>query len=321
MKIFLIFLFLCLSLQAFNQVDLENGLVAYYPFCGNTDDLSGNVNNGAIFGLEVYAEDKLGNPDGALLFNGIDNYVQVPNSPSLENLTEELTISVCFKTFEYDVTNYNGFINSWAVLLNKSTEVQLGTSQFSVLYDAPGTIYFATGVLATQQILELNKWYNITVVYSDSMAYFFLDGVLINSIDIEIIPNNMAIDIGRDVPGVTEFFNGVIDEIRIYNRALNNEEISAIISSENDECKSTSIIEWKEKEKDLIVYPNPADKSFYINNESGLQWIRVYNVTGELLTQIERPQNKIDISSFNSGVYILVMEFDNRRVIERIIKK
>ena len=62
--------------------DLNDGLVAYYPFNGNANDESGNGNDGTVIGATLTA-DRSGNPDSAYSFNGVNDYINVPHSSSL----------------------------------------------------------------------------------------------------------------------------------------------------------------------------------------------------------------------------------------------
>ncbi len=59
------------------QVNLDSGLVAYYPFNGNAKDESGNGNNGSVFGATL-TMDRFGNDRSAYEFNGTDNYISYP---------------------------------------------------------------------------------------------------------------------------------------------------------------------------------------------------------------------------------------------------
>ena len=68
----MIFLFSGLS-----NADLNDGLVAYYPFNGNANDESGNGYDGTIYGAEL-TEDRFGNPDSAFDFDGIDDKIVTP---------------------------------------------------------------------------------------------------------------------------------------------------------------------------------------------------------------------------------------------------
>lgn len=82
-RIFSLVLILFIIKNTFSQVNLSQGLVAYYPFSGNTLDASGNNNNATNFGATLTA-DQWGNPNSAYLFNGISDYMSVANNATLQ---------------------------------------------------------------------------------------------------------------------------------------------------------------------------------------------------------------------------------------------
>ena len=94
-SILLLLLSITMYSIAFSQVDLENGLMAYYPFNGDATDASGNGNN-AVFNNATLTDDYKGNPNSAYYFNGVDNYMQIPNSTSL-NMTGQMSIALRVK--------------------------------------------------------------------------------------------------------------------------------------------------------------------------------------------------------------------------------
>src|SRR6185312_8036339 len=88
---FLLCLLLTTCLQSFSQVNLNSGLMAYYPFTGNANDASGNANN-PIFNNATLTQDRFGNPNSAYSFNGTDNYIRIRNSTTLNSSNQ---ISIC----------------------------------------------------------------------------------------------------------------------------------------------------------------------------------------------------------------------------------
>lgn len=67
----------------------------------------------------------------------------------------------------------------------------------------------------------------IAITYKDDLVKGCFNGILVDegSIVGPIMMNTLPLEIGRDVPGVTEVFNGKIDDVKIYNRELNDLEI------------------------------------------------------------------------------------------------
>ena len=85
--------------------NINDNLIAYYPFNGNVNDESGNGNNGTVYGA-ILTEDRFGNPNSAYDFNGINANVQLPiNVSNLFNINDPITFSLWFKTTTTS-TNY-----------------------------------------------------------------------------------------------------------------------------------------------------------------------------------------------------------------------
>jgi hypothetical protein len=68
-----------------------NGLVGWWPFNGNANDESGNGNNGTVNGATLTA-DRFGNLNKAYSFDGVDNYIHVLNTPSLDIVNGTLNL-------------------------------------------------------------------------------------------------------------------------------------------------------------------------------------------------------------------------------------
>ena len=104
------FIFLFLSQLGFGQVNLNLGLRAYYPFSGNANDVSGN-NNNPVFNNATLTADRLGNPNSAYHFNGVYQYMRIPNKPSLNfGNTISLSVWVRPKGFYYGICHASQMI-------------------------------------------------------------------------------------------------------------------------------------------------------------------------------------------------------------------
>ncbi|MBI4647080.1 MAG: hypothetical protein HY738_10945 [Bacteroidia bacterium] len=88
-KITILLMLSLIGLSGFSQVNLDSGLVAKYYFNGNADDESGNGNNGTVNGATL-STDRFGNINSTYSFDGIDDYIVVPHSSSLD-LTTAIT--------------------------------------------------------------------------------------------------------------------------------------------------------------------------------------------------------------------------------------
>jgi hypothetical protein len=92
------------------KADLNTGLVAYYPFNGNANDVSGNNNHGILNGGVTLSQDKLGNENSAYYFDGVSGYISVPNKKTL-NPANQVTISLWVRL--------DNNINGWMPLIDK----------------------------------------------------------------------------------------------------------------------------------------------------------------------------------------------------------
>ena len=227
---------------------LNNGLVAYYPFNSNAYDASGNGNNGTVYGATL-TTDRFGNPNSAYSFNGIDNYIIVPDNQALRLSDSDFTLSA----WVYETTRNA----SWAdAILTKRSQADnqngWNWSIYGILCGAecttPGEyagkiLFFVSGGndphALSSAIIPLNEWHHILVKYikSEYTASIYIDGTLTNIVPSIPSPNpNTAIDlfIGKDSADLTNgyYFHGLIDDIRIYNRALSDAEVLDLYNSE-----------------------------------------------------------------------------------------
>ena len=206
------------------------GLVAAYSFdegAGTTvTDRSGNGNTGRIVGALWTTVGKYGK---ALSFNGVGSYVDLGNPASLQ-LTGSMTWSAWINAAanpaddgEIVAKSDNG--PGWQIKTSPDT----GPHTFGVAVSASGglrTQRYSTTVRA------LNTWYHVAGVYNASARTLDVyingvldDGVLVGAVPAAQVNSSVNVNIGRRTGGY--YFNGVIDEVRIYNRALTQSEIQA----------------------------------------------------------------------------------------------
>src|SRR5689334_529028 len=77
------------------QVNLSQGLVAYYPFSGNPNDASGSGNNGVLQNGVQLTNDRFGSPNSAYSFDGVDDYISIPYSSTL-NFSSAFSVALYF---------------------------------------------------------------------------------------------------------------------------------------------------------------------------------------------------------------------------------
>ena len=225
------------------------GLVAYYPFNGNADDGSGNGNDGTVYGATL-TTDRFGNPSSAYDFDGTDDYIHVPSDGGLsfDASSQSYTISLFFF-----VDSFNNAIGGDLHII-KDREIGTNSWQsYSILVFAEpykeNIKHLHNGIWKTgysntvtsSYTMEAKQWYHVAlIVKAGQTQNLYINGQLNNFTSLEGITNTLGntggITIGAGyylypgpyVPEGLQIFNGIIDEVRIYNRALTEEEIEAL---------------------------------------------------------------------------------------------
>jgi len=231
--------------------DLTDGLVAYFTFNGGSlNDSSGMNNNIYIDSNISLASDRFGNPNNAYSFNGVNSFMRVPNSPSInpDNITIYAIVKIngfytgpcggnqiLSKGYPYTTNGFYGMeffdFTSNCGTPNQSIEVFAGT------YGDNNPEGSAAGAANQSDYISTGVWYYLIFTYDGTTAKYFINGQLVNSeakSNVTFTPNSNDLFIGKhENPAYPYYLNGVIDEIRIYNKALSNGEISQLLKSKD----------------------------------------------------------------------------------------
>jgi hypothetical protein len=192
----------------------------------STADSSGNGNNGTLVGA--------GGPSwitgivsNALRFDGKDEYVNVPSSPVF-GITGDITLAAWIKREvpgAYDAVmakTDGGTVWDYDIFFND------GDNRLTFWSDVASPI----SVFSTSEILDTN-WHHIAVTRSGSDVTFYFDGIdagtatMIGAFANNAVPVRIATD-GPEYDEVRAAFQGGIDDVRIYNRALSRAEVQAL---------------------------------------------------------------------------------------------
>jgi hypothetical protein len=226
-----------------SQADVSTGLIAYYPFNGNANDASVNHHDGVVDGATL-DEDRYGNLDGAYLFDGIDDSITVTNHNDLN--PQNITISLWIKILSLKST-VTSFVSKSSFDVNSGYIFPyIESSKFGMIVntDPNGVIWDYDRSLPYSNILNPNLWHLYTATYDGSSRKVYIDGVL-RSTDIQTEPSNggpITSNTNNLVfggqPGYGEWAHAIMDDIRIYNRALSADEIMDLADLDKDHCKN-----------------------------------------------------------------------------------
>jgi len=202
----------------------EDGLVLYLTFnegAGVAANDHGTMGNcGKIYGA-IFTDGLFGK---ALSFDGMDDYTEVPDSESLHfGGSDSFTVTGWFKL---NVLPSEKGGNEVIISKNRDFLVRADAVDDKLhffVYD--GTDY--RPCVDTTTVLQANRWYFFAAVYDAGTLKIFLDGEFEGAeTNTKAEATTNSVRVGYWISG--EEFNGIIDEVRIYNRALTEEEIKAL---------------------------------------------------------------------------------------------
>lgn len=239
MSRYLLFLFIITLL--YNCDAMAQQPIAWYKFDGDAADKSGNNNNGQLIGGITPFMDRFGNPCGALSFDGKTGYIEVPSSPSLESPINTFSITVWYRLHQANK------MNAWLTAVCKGNgsneknnpqyrlQVQQNTITPSVICNSnagSGTISISTDFTKcdnnfNSHPLPLAEWAFYALVYDGSSvtAWMNQQKVFEQNYTGTFTLNNAPLYIGIDEPGLTEYYWGALDDLRIYREALTEQQV------------------------------------------------------------------------------------------------
>ncbi|MFN9711135.1 MAG: LamG-like jellyroll fold domain-containing protein [Bacteroidota bacterium] len=211
--------------------NLTNGLVGYWPFCGNAIDKSGNGRNGTVNGAQL-TKDRFGRDNSAYAFAGnVSSNITIGN---ITGITGDYTISFWEYTDSYQLACEIGFgINTanttdpnkgYGIQMNGNTSLCSVAPQVRLVTDGASA---CTNIISTTQQVQLNKWTHIIVSRQGNVVRIFINGVQVTSgTNLSLVGiTNLVFGMRSDA---TIPFKGILDDIALWNRALTIQEMQQL---------------------------------------------------------------------------------------------
>ena len=267
------------------SANLNDGLVAYYPFNGNANDESGNGNDGTVYGATL-TDDRFGIADSAYSFDGVDDRINIPNH-TISGIT--LTLNLWVKTDDNTYALISGanpnFNNEYLLYIHSDH----GSKLEIYYHDDQG--YGGNGFYLTNIITNDNLWHMITIVTKVDETKIYIDGLLEetadygseSNFDIEGLWIGAEQDCVNGCWNTIQQFNGIIDDVRIYNRALSESEILELYNEGKEGWEtaystlfdSSSELDLLRQYRDEILSKTTKGKMYknllYMNSEEALE--------------------------------------------------
>lgn len=207
-----------------------DSLIAYFPFNGNANDESFLHNNGTVFNA-ILTTDRYANQDAAYYFNGNDSRIQIPENPFYDFGQGDFSISSWINVSEIRTARivsagYDENDNIWG--LGFGNHPVWGTGNRINYFVYSGNAYHD---FSSDEILNYTpgEWIFVTVAKSGNQIKFYTNGLPVGTSTISYPSNsNSYMSIGCRQwlsNNLIEFFNGKIDEVKIFNKSFSDQKI------------------------------------------------------------------------------------------------
>lgn len=277
--------------------------LAEFKFDNNYTSESGNIafaqNNGTSF-----TADRHGNATGAI---NIINTGTSATIPTLPYGSENRSISVWAKTNVLNNTiNYIFHYGS--------------SDNGNGLAFRPGTILYFANAAANLELANTNAnntWVHYVCTYDGTTAKVYKNGVLFSSgaKTFNTVANSNLFKLGIAETGSTNYFNGAIDDLKIYDKELTAEQVSALFST-NQLTGSKSL---KYNTLNYSIYPNPTANVLNFENSNEVVRKEILDLQGKKLA--ETVESNISVSHLPAGFYVVKFtQADNQTGYRKFLK-
>ncbi len=310
--LFISFVLLTISFQA--QINLTNGLVAYFPLDGDVNDYSPLQING----INYNATPAQSGNRNYYAFNGYNAYIYAGYDD--RNITNKITVSAWINTtsnsLQWIVGHYDHNVDRGFQVLMDNGHVQLRGR------DSSNTFY----ILSDPDITSDGDWHHIVGLFDNNRWTLIVDCQIKNyltttSLYPSYYVNSQPFSISKypELNNGTDplHFNGGIDEVRVYNRILSLCEICRL----HGKAEGGASISNRTFSKNMNVYPNPTRNQVIITYEADYPVVlQIYDTNGKfLLTRVFTNSIKINTSRFAKGTYLVVIKDKDNNISKKLI--
>jgi len=204
----------------------NDGLVGWWGLdevAGTTAaDCSGNGHNGTLLNGPTWTTGTVG---GALRFDGTNDSVSVPDAADLR-LGTTMTIAFWVQK-DANPTNYTRLIGKGSSSLRNYMVWSYSTGTLLFQFQRTDGAYLN---LFSTTALQVGSWYHVACTYNGSNAAIYINGVLDASLAFSGTPVTSTDPLTFAYGGWNEYHKGLLDDVRIYNRALSASEIASLVN-------------------------------------------------------------------------------------------
>jgi hypothetical protein len=205
-----------------------DGLIGWWPLDGNTSDISGSEYHGSLSGA-TSSNDRFGQTNGCYYFDGVNDYINLGRPANGLN-----DFSFCVNLKSSQIKSYGAHGNPAIIGIRQSSgsidDYNLATNNgILAWYDEMGTVNTFEN---SGKFICDNDWHLVVFSRNSDQFRFYVDGEEEHSFTGNMTPlKNEELDLGRSLWSDAIYFNGYIDDVRIYDRALSPTEVLALYQS------------------------------------------------------------------------------------------
>jgi len=305
----------------FSQINLNSGLLACYPFTGNANDQSGNGHHGSVMG-PILTTDRFGILNAAYQYDGVNDYI---NIGALSTFTQSTSFSISVWIQPNQVklqTILMAIPDDFADRFNAMAYYDhVGIS--STIWDFGNCNSGGRLIMVGTAFSNLWQHYVYTINPSTGMNVYkngVLDLTQSTSSNCINRQRNLWIGGGFDAANAPFYFDGVIDDMRLYDREISPAEVGVLFQLEQF-CSPTSLAEISSS--DFII--NKVNDNLVLKVRDGLNStnFKIVNCQGKLLYKKEKvnggDQFEVSLSGIAKGMMIYSFESGDDIVAGKII--
>ena len=299
---------------------IEQNLLLHYSFDGNTEDQSVNAYHGNPSGIS-FGEDRHGNPNSAVYFDGIDDFIDFPN---ITELKPDFPMSFAFwiKYESSAVEDREVFDTSFQDDFSSgiSFNSENSTGRYAVNYGDGSSVYNSgtRRTFVSNQMIEVDVWRHVVVVLKSSIEIkIYIDCVeypgIYSGSGGPLQYSSNAGSIGRhdrDLGALPLYFKGALDDFRYWDREVFLEEFAHY-------CDNLGLEESQIKK--IVIHPNPAKNRINIDSNGHIiESYKIFNPFGQLI-QSSNFKSTIYLGDLSEGLYYLQLQGENSTIIHKIL--
>lgn len=311
-KILTLTLLICFVNLAFSQDDSKNftkNLIAHLPFDDDAKDHSGNNNHGNEYGCKL-APDRFGYENKAFAFDGKDDYIRIENDESLNFGLNDFSVSVWLKfgsqkggTDDYASIFIKSKIDHpWEGMLLFVDQPSSGNIEFRLTHEGDNKLH------SNRSNLNTNEWVHLVLIRQNHKLKMYKNGVL------EMIYKVMKTDISNDQPLwlgcnhvsiIRQNFGGIMDDLRIYNVAIDEFEIERLFKFIPEEKELINAVRVKSKKVTVKIWDEAREDgdivSVFLNDTRIKKELTVKKSEYVFTLELEEGINTFRLLAHNEG--------------------